>query len=154
MAETETVQSPMQENPKAGPSKQELSVSVPCKQLAFGAEAIRHGGVDVKDKINTQLIDALPCLETVATSSVGVDKVDLAKSRQCNIAVVYTPDVLTDVVADLAIALVPDTLRRISSSDCYVRQGLWQSKGDYKLSCKVPHLQISSSVNKLEAGEG
>ncbi|GLJ54096.1 hypothetical protein SUGI_1158350 [Cryptomeria japonica] len=92
---------------------------------------------DRKDEINAELIDALPCLEIVATSSVGVDKVDLAKCRKHNIVVVYTPDVLTNEVADLAIALMPDTLRHISASDRYVRQDLWQSKGDYKLTCKV-----------------
>ncbi|GLJ21428.1 hypothetical protein SUGI_0394640 [Cryptomeria japonica] len=122
MAETETVQSPMQENCKAGPSKQELSVSIPCKQLAFGTEAIRHGG---KDEINAEMINTLPCLEIVATNSVGVDKVDLAKCMQRNIVVVYTPDVLTDEVVDLAIAFMPDTLRHISAYDRYVRQGLW-----------------------------
>ncbi|GLJ36549.1 hypothetical protein SUGI_0734570 [Cryptomeria japonica] len=172
MAETETVQSPMQENCKAGPSNQELSVSVPCKKLAFGVEAIRHGAVrptwtpisftivseDIEDReafltehsqsirgvvcgrndeINAELIDSLPCLEIVATSSVEVDKVDLAKCRQHNIAVVYSRDVLTDEVADLAIALMPDTVRHISASDHYVHQGLWQSKGDYKLTCKA-----------------
>ncbi|GLJ47868.1 hypothetical protein SUGI_1010860 [Cryptomeria japonica] len=89
--------------------------------LTEHSQSIRGVVCDKKDKINTELIDALPCLEIVATSSVGVDKVDLAKCRQCNIAVVYTLDVLTDEVADLAIALMPDTLRRISASDRYVR---------------------------------
>ncbi|GLJ55128.1 hypothetical protein SUGI_1183120 [Cryptomeria japonica] len=105
--------------------------------LTQHSQSIRGVVCGRKDGINAELIDALPCLEIVATSSVGVDKVDLAKCRQRNIAVVYTPDVLTDEVADLAIALMLDTLRHISASDRYVRQGLWQSKGDYKLTCKL-----------------
>ncbi|GLJ19601.1 hypothetical protein SUGI_0354680 [Cryptomeria japonica] len=105
--------------------------------LTEHSQSIRGVVCGRKDEINTELFDVVPCLEIVATSNVGVDKVDLAKCRQRNIAVVYTPDVLTDEVADLAIALMPDTLCHISASDRYVHQGLWQSKGDYKLTCKV-----------------
>ncbi|XP_059069936.1 hydroxyphenylpyruvate reductase-like [Cryptomeria japonica] len=105
--------------------------------LTQHSQSIRGVVCGRKDGINAHMIDALPCLEIVATSSVGFDKVDLAKCRQRNIAVVYTPDVLTDDVADLTIALMLDALRQISASDRYVRQGLWQSKGDYKLTCKL-----------------
>ncbi|GLJ36548.1 hypothetical protein SUGI_0734510 [Cryptomeria japonica] len=105
--------------------------------LTEHSQSIRGVVCDRKDEINAELIDGLPCLEIVATSSVGVDKVDLAKCKQRNIAVVYSPDVLTDEVVDLAIALMPDTLRHILAFDRYVRQGVWQSKGDYKLTCKV-----------------
>ncbi|AQK91140.1 DUF4378 domain protein, partial [Zea mays] len=50
------------------------------------------------------LIDALPALEIVASFSVGIDRVDLAKCRDRGIRVTNTPDVLTDDVADLAVA--------------------------------------------------
>ncbi|GLJ16597.1 hypothetical protein SUGI_0284280 [Cryptomeria japonica] len=43
--------------------------------------SIRGVVCDKKDRINAELIDALSCLEIVATNSVGVDKVDLAKCR-------------------------------------------------------------------------
>jgi lactate dehydrogenase-like 2-hydroxyacid dehydrogenase len=54
---------------------------------------------------DTALIDALPALQIVASFSVGIDHVDLAKCRERGIRVTNTPDVLTDDVVDLAIGL-------------------------------------------------
>ncbi|PIA42682.1 hypothetical protein AQUCO_02000259v1 [Aquilegia coerulea] len=84
---------------------------------------------------SSELIDSLPKLEIVASHSVGLDKIDLKKCKERGIRVTYTPDVLTDDVADLAIALILTTLRKICESDRYVRSGLWK-KGDFKLSTK------------------
>jgi lactate dehydrogenase-like 2-hydroxyacid dehydrogenase len=105
--------------------------------LAQHAHSIRGVACNGKIGVDAQLIDALPFLEIVATNSVGLDKVDLDKCRQRNISVAYTPDVVTDDVADLAIALMLDTLRRISAADRYVRQGLWPLKGEDKLTSKL-----------------
>uniref|UniRef100_A0A0C9RUX7 TSA: Wollemia nobilis Ref_Wollemi_Transcript_11981_1361 transcribed RNA sequence n=1 Tax=Wollemia nobilis TaxID=56998 RepID=A0A0C9RUX7_9CONI len=85
---------------------------------------------------NAELIDALPKLEIVSSFSVGLDKVDLVKCKEREIAVTNTPDVLTDDVADLALALMLSTLRQICAADRYVRQGLWP-KGEYKLTTKL-----------------
>jgi hydroxypyruvate reductase 2 len=82
---------------------------------------------------DTALIDALPALQIVASFSVGIDHVDLAKCRERGIRVTNTPDVLTDDVVDLAIAV----LRRIPQSDRYVRAGLWKAKGNYALTTRV-----------------
>ena len=54
---------------------------------------------------SAELIDSLPKLEIVSIDSVALDKVDLAKCKERNIAVTNTPDVLIDDVADLAIGL-------------------------------------------------
>jgi lactate dehydrogenase-like 2-hydroxyacid dehydrogenase len=82
-----------------------------------------HGAV-------AKLIDALPALEIVASFSVGID---LAKCRERGIRVTNTPDVLTDGVADLAVAV----LRRIPQADRYVRTGQWKAKGDFSLTTRV-----------------
>ena len=83
------------------------------------------------------LIDALPALEIVASFSVGIDRVDLAKCRERGIRVTNTPDVLTDDVADLAVGLAIAVLRRIPQADRYVRAGQWKAKGDYALTTRV-----------------
>ncbi|AQK91138.1 DUF4378 domain protein [Zea mays] len=83
------------------------------------------------------LIDALPALEIVASFSVGIDRVDLAKCRDRGIRVTNTPDVLTDDVADLAVGLAIAVLRRIPQADRYVRAGLWKSRGDYTLTTRL-----------------
>ncbi|KAL5697504.1 Glyoxylate/hydroxypyruvate/pyruvate reductase 2kgr [Ranunculus cassubicifolius] len=82
-----------------------------------------------------EVIDSLPKLEIISSFSVGLDKIDLVKCKEKGIRVTNTPDVLTEDVADLAIALILSTLRRICESDRYVRKGLWK-KGDFKLSTK------------------
>jgi lactate dehydrogenase-like 2-hydroxyacid dehydrogenase len=85
----------------------------------------------------TALMAALPKLEIVAVMGVGVDAVDLAQARARNIAVTNTPDVLNDDVADLAIALLLMTARRLALSDRYVRDGRWQRLGNQSLATKV-----------------
>ncbi|KAK8479447.1 hypothetical protein V6N11_057171 [Hibiscus sabdariffa] len=84
---------------------------------------------------DAQMIEALPKLEIVASFSVGLDKIDLAKCKEKGIRVTNTPDVLTEDVADLAIGLMLAVLRKLCESDRYVRSGKWK-KGSYMLTTK------------------
>lgn len=89
--------------------------------------------------IRNELMDRLPTLEIVAISGIGTDAVDLDYAHGRGIHVTTTPDVLTDDVADLAIALSLATLRGICTGDRYVRAGLWGKQGlplAHKLSGK------------------
>src|SRR5690606_23426795 len=59
------------------------------------------------DVIDTEVLDAAgDSLKVVSTMSVGYDHVDIAACEARGIQVGYTPDVLTDSVADLSIALM------------------------------------------------
>jgi hydroxypyruvate reductase len=82
-----------------------------------------------------KLIAALPALEIIACYGVGVDAIDLAAARARGIVVTNTPDVLTDDVADLGVALLLAASRRICQGDCHVRSGAWL-KGDMALTRK------------------
>ncbi|PTQ09785.1 dihydrofolate reductase [Sphingomonas oleivorans] len=73
------------------------------------------------------LIDALPALGLIAVHGVGLDRIDLAHARARGIAVTTTPDVLTDDVADMALALVLALSRRIAANDRHVRAGRWEA---------------------------
>jgi lactate dehydrogenase-like 2-hydroxyacid dehydrogenase len=86
--------------------------------------------------ITAALIDALPRLEIIAAMSVGTDHIDLAAARARGIAVTNAPDVLTDCVADIGMALVLSVARRIVVADRFVRDGLWP-KGAFPLATKV-----------------
>ena len=70
-------------------------------------------------------MDALPDLRAIANFGVGYDNVDVTEATRRGIVVSNTPDVLTDAVADLAVALVVDVLRRVSAGDRFVRSGAW-----------------------------
>ena len=54
-----------------------------------------------------------PNLKVIGTMSVGYDHIDLAACKKRNIAVGYTPGVLTDATAELAVALLLATSRRL-----------------------------------------
>ncbi|RDX73262.1 Hydroxyphenylpyruvate reductase, partial [Mucuna pruriens] len=78
------------------------------------ANSVRAVVGSVKVGVDAANIDSLPNLEIVATYSVGFDNIDLQKCRDKGIPVTNTPNVLTDDVADLAIALALSLLRTIS----------------------------------------
>lgn len=80
------------------------------------------------DKIDAEVIDrAGPNLKVIATMSVGYEHIDLNECKKRNIRVGYTPEVLTDAVADLTIALLLATTRRLIEASEEVRNGGWKS---------------------------
>lgn len=78
--------------------------------------------------IDAGLAAQLPQLEIVAVHGVGVDAVDFQALAPRGILVTNTPDVLTDDVADLAVALLLAAARRLPMLDRYVRAGGWEAK--------------------------
>ncbi|MDT8429547.1 MAG: 2-hydroxyacid dehydrogenase, partial [Pseudomonadales bacterium] len=71
------------------------------------------------------LIYTLPKLEIIACFGVGTDGIDFTITRERGIAVTNTPDVLNDAVADIAIALILATQRKLIQADRFVRAGQW-----------------------------
>lgn len=82
------------------------------------------------------LINALPNLEIIALYGVGVDAIDLSLAKKRGIPVTTTPDVLTEDVADMALALLLATARRIVVGDQYIRTGQW-ARGEMALTRRV-----------------
>jgi lactate dehydrogenase-like 2-hydroxyacid dehydrogenase len=72
-----------------------------------------------------ELVEALPALEIITINGVGTDAVDLRHAKARGVRVTNTPDVLTDDVADMALALILATLRRICVGKRLVRAGRW-----------------------------
>jgi lactate dehydrogenase-like 2-hydroxyacid dehydrogenase len=67
----------------------------------------------------------LPALEIVAIHGVGHDRLDLDALAARGVRVTTTPGVLTEDVADQAIALMLAVQRRIVTNDALVRGGGW-----------------------------
>jgi lactate dehydrogenase-like 2-hydroxyacid dehydrogenase len=84
--------------------------------------------------VDGKLMDALPKLEIISNFGVGVDAINLDDARKRNIIVTNTPDVLNDCVADTALALVLNMLRKFPQSEVYLRAGNWAAKGPYPLT--------------------
>ncbi len=87
--------------------------------------------------LSAEQIADLPDLRAIASFGVGYDSIDLDAVRERGIAVSTTPDVLTDAVADLAVGLLIDSVRKLSASDRYVRRGDWVTEGTYPLTGHV-----------------
>ena len=87
--------------------------------------------------VDGKLMDALPKLEIIANFGVGVDAINLADAKQRNIIVTNTPDVLNECVADTALALILNTLRRLPESEKYLRAGNWANRGPYPLTTSL-----------------
>ena len=102
----------------------------------------RGGDFDVavtsgKVGVGTDLMRSLPALRAVVNFGVGYDATDISQARERGIAVSNTPEVLNDCVADTALALYLDVLRRISAADRYVRGGQWAIAGNFPLATKA-----------------
>jgi lactate dehydrogenase-like 2-hydroxyacid dehydrogenase len=87
--------------------------------------------------VGTELMRALPNLRAVVNFGVGYDTTDTRQAAERGIAVSNTPDVLNDCVADTAVALYVDVLRRTTAADRYVRRGDWVRKGNFPLATKA-----------------
>ena len=83
------------------------------------------------------MIEACPRLEIVAVYGVGYDAVDLAACRERGVRVTNTPDVLTNDVADLGVAMMLCLSRGMVGAEAWVRSGDWAAKGLYPLKRQV-----------------
>jgi len=82
---------------------------------------------------DAKALSHFPKLEIISSFGVGYDHVDCNYSREHNVVVTNTPDVLTEEVADVAMGLLISTLREFVKADRYLRSGLWQTQ-NYPLS--------------------
>ncbi|PKU71198.1 glyoxylate/hydroxypyruvate reductase HPR3 [Dendrobium catenatum] len=107
--------------------------------LAAHATAIRalfirgNGSVFV----DAEILSSLPNLEIIVTNCVGLDLIDMAECAKRGVAVANAGNVLTEDVAEYAVGLLMDVLRRISSADRCIRAGLWPITGLFRLGSKI-----------------
>jgi lactate dehydrogenase-like 2-hydroxyacid dehydrogenase len=87
--------------------------------------------------VDGKLMDALPKLEIISNFGVGVDAINLDDAAKRKIIVTNTPDVLNECVADTALALVMNTVRKFPQSERYLRAGNWAARGPYPLTTSL-----------------
>lgn len=85
---------------------------------------ITHSGAGISAEEQAKM----PRLELVANFGVGLDRLPLGALEAAGVAVTFTPDLLTDDVADLALGLMLALLRKIPIGDAFVRRGAWGSE--------------------------
>jgi hydroxypyruvate reductase len=110
---------------------------------AFAAIAprIRAVAASGESKVTAEMIAQMTALEVISVFGVGYDGVDVAAARARGIPVTNTPDVLTDDVADLGMALLLSVARRIPQADAFVRRNAWP-EGPFPLARKVSGARV------------
>jgi lactate dehydrogenase-like 2-hydroxyacid dehydrogenase len=92
--------------------------------------------------VDAELMRALPNLGAIVNFGVGYDTIDVDAAAAHGVGVSNTPDVLTDCVADTAVGLMIDVMRRFSAADRYVRAGRWPVDGMYPLTRQVSNTRV------------
>jgi lactate dehydrogenase-like 2-hydroxyacid dehydrogenase len=77
----------------------------------------------------TTLLDALPALEIISVFGVGYDGVPVEYCRARGLKVTNTPDVLTDDVADVGVALIMMTGRGFVRLNRFLLYCGWRKRG-------------------------
>lgn len=92
-------------------------------RLANGVEGILWA---TYGPLNTEALDAAgPQLKAISTYSAGLDYVDLAEVRQRNVSIGYTPRVLDNAVADIAVGLLIAASRRFHEARLAIEKSEW-----------------------------
>ncbi len=80
----------------------------------------------VADRFTPHMLRQVPRqARLLASFGVGVDHIPLAVAEEVGLAVSNTPGVLTEATADLTMALILATLRRLGEGERLVRAGQW-----------------------------
>jgi lactate dehydrogenase-like 2-hydroxyacid dehydrogenase len=87
--------------------------------------------------VDAGLMNALPNVGAIIHCGDGYDTIDVDTAHRLGIGVSNTPDVLSDSVADTAVALMLMTMRRFGAAERYVRAGRWPVDGEYPLTRDV-----------------
>lgn len=82
---------------------------------------------------DAETMEGLPNLELIACFGVGVDRIDVDHATRRGVRVTNTPGVLTDDVADMALALILALLRQVCAGDQHVRSGAWGRRTPFSL---------------------
>jgi glyoxylate reductase len=84
----------------------------------------------ITDRIDAAVLaQAGPRLKLIASFGNGVDHIDIASARARGITVTNTPAVLTEDTADMTMALILATARRLAEGERLIREGKWTGWG-------------------------
>lgn len=106
------------------------------------AAAVEVAVTGVPYGVTAPMMDRMPALRAIVHFGVGYDATDLDEAARRGIAMSNTPEVLTDAVADVAVGLVLDVMRRLSAADRFVRRGEWAAGTAFPLTRQVTGARV------------
>ncbi|GBE87384.1 Glyoxylate reductase 1 [Sparassis crispa] len=103
----------------------------------------------LSDKVDAELLDAAGAgLRVVSTMSVGYEHVDVSQLGKRGIRLGYTPDILTEAVADVSVMLALMVGRDVGIATAVVRNGEWPNNPWAPFAFCGPQLS-ANSVNPI-----
>lgn len=79
------------------------------------------------EPLNAEALDRIgPSVRAISTKSAGIDYVDVPEVKRHGIPLGYTPEVLSDAVADLAIGLMISAARRFHEGYLKIVHDKWE----------------------------
>lgn len=100
-----------------------------CRKYALVLQKAQ-GIIGAGGKFDKPMLELLPQLKVASTISAGYDQFDVNELNARKILLMHTPDALTETVADLMMALVLSTARRVVQSVERTKAGEWQESVD------------------------
>ncbi len=97
-------------------------------------EAIAFKG---HSKINFEIMQKFPSLRIISNFGVGYDTINIQDAKKLNILVSFTPDILSDDVADMALALYLGVSRKLKNGYDWIKSGNWALHGEMPLNKKI-----------------
>ena len=96
------------------------------------------------EKVDAELLDAAgPQLKVVSNVAVGYNNIDVPACKERNVLVTNTPGVLTEATADIAMALILMSTRRLAEGERVIRkQEPWQWGMFYMLGMGLQGRQL------------
>lgn len=96
-------------------------------------------------KVDKELLEAAgPQLKVIGTFSVGLEHIDIDLCKERGVKLCYTPGVLTTATAEMGMALLLATARRLEECIRAINEGRWGTK--WENSMWLAGTQISGSV--------
>lgn len=117
--------------------------------LSIHAQSVRALLCIGPTPISREILALLPSLELIVCSTSGLDHVDLLECHRRSITIPNASAAFSDDVADYAIALLIDVLRRISAGDRYIRSRLWPPVNFFIFTCWLLFI-IFPSISPLK----
>ena len=117
-------------------------------ELAEGCKWIIAG----VEEYSTKVFKELPSLRIISRCGVGLDNIDLQKADELGISILNTPYGPTDAVAELAVGLVINILRKINLSDANIKMGKWTKFHGSLLRGKTVGIIGLGRIGKASAG--
>lgn len=103
-------------------------------ELLEGVQGMQALVLTATDRLDADMVAQLPgTIKVVCTYSIGMEHLDVAALKARGIAVLATPDVLSESCADVALLLMLGAARRVVESSELVRSGAWKGWTPHQL---------------------